>query len=1272
MRLSVRRFLVGVLVSLAALSFYGAVKASSPDMPAKQDSGAQTETPMPAPDDQGQGLRIRQSQDDVDAKSAGCQSCHTATDSVSMHESPAVRIGCTDCHGGDATVSLAAGISPQSPEYQGAKQRAHPKPKVLHSGNSANPVRAYTDWLKEDSDYIRFVNPGDLRVASATCGASGCHAPEVQKVRTSMMTHGAMLWGAALYNNGAFPMKTPHFGESYSKDGLPQRLITFPPPTPEETRLKGVLPFLEPIQRWEISQPGNVLRIFERGGEKKPELGIPQLDERPGRPDVKLGERGFGTLNRTDPVFLGLQKTRLLDPLLHLPGTNDEPGDYRNSGCTACHVVYANDNSPEHSGSYSSFGHSGFTSTVDPTIPKNESGHPIIHQFTRSIPSSQCMVCHMHPGTNMVTTYFGYTWWDNEMDGEQMYPAKQHNPSPAEQQRIQLRNPERAAQRGLWSDLSFLDKVGSPEFAKTLKHTQFADFHSHGWIFRAVYKKDRHGDLLDENNKIVPADDPDKFAKAVHLKDIHLEKGMHCVDCHFTQDSHGNGKLYGETRNAIEIDCVDCHGKVNARATLITSGPASPKGGTNLQLMRTPWGQRQFEWKEGRLFQRSMLEPNKEWEIIQILDSVTPGNPNYNEKARLAKTIQTDGKTWGQGNDTTALAHDNSKMTCYSCHSAWLPTCFGCHLQMTANQRMPMLHNEGLTTRNYTSYNFQILRDDMYMLGVDGTVTGNRIAPVRSACAVLVSSQNPDRGWGYYQQQTVSAEGFSGQSFSPFVPHTVRTKETRGCSDCHVSARGDNNAWLAQVLLQGAGFMNFEGRYIYVASGNKGYHAVAVAEHEEPPTILGSDFQKIVYPADYERFVKKGSRLAPSYGHAGNILDLQVRGEYLYAAMGEGGVRVFDIANIDNKDISERMITAPVSPLGQKFYVKTKYAQAIASPSTLAIDPVRIRWPENEEQPIHLMYGFLYVADKFEGLVIIGNPDPDTKTPGVATLLDGDPSNNFLKRALAFNPDGALNGARRIAFVGSFAYVLCDRGLVVVDLDNPLAPKITAQIGTPALEDARGIAVQFRYAFVVDRNGLKVLNITHPASPVLVENARLPLEDARNIYLARTYAYVAAGRQGVAIVNVEQPEKPVLDQVFNAAGKLNDTNDVKLGMVSSSLFAFVADGKNGLQVVQLFSPQATPKFGGFSPRPVPKLIASYRTSGPALAVSRGIDRDRAVDETGNQLAVFGRRGSRPLNRKEMQGLYLRDGDLYTVTDDPPGPPVDGAQKKPAMAESKPQ
>src|SRR5271157_1813749 len=296
-----------------------------------------------------------------------------------------------------------------------------------------------------------------------------------------------------------------------------------------------------------------------------------------------------------------------------------------------------------------------------------------------------------------------------------------------------------------------------------------------------------------------------------------------------------------------------------------------------------------------------------------------------------------------------------------------------------------------------------------------------------------------------------------------------------------------------------------------------------------------------------------------------------------------------------------------------------------------------------------------YIADKYEGLVIVGDPNLKHKTPGVGTLLDGDPTNNFLQRALAFNPDGALNGARRIAFAGTYAYVLCDRGLAVVDLANPAKPNLVAQIGAPFLDDPRGIAIQFRYAFVVDRVGMKVLDITDLAHPVPIKDVLVPLADARNIYAARTYAYVSAGKQGIAIVNIEAPERPRLDQMFDAEGTLNDTNDIKIGMVSSSQFAFVADGHNGLQVVQLFSPQTTPNFYGFAPRPVPKLIAGYKTKGPALAISRGIDRDRAVDETGHQLAVFGRRGSRPFNFEEMKRLYLRKEQLYTVTDEPPGP-----------------
>src|SRR3954462_7519447 len=485
-------------------------------------------------------------------------------------------------------------------------------------------------------------------------------------------------------------------------------------------------------------------------------------------------------------------------------------------------------------------------------------------------------------------------------------------------------------------------------------------------------------------------------------------------------------------------------------------------------------------------------------------------------------------------------------MTCVTCHSSWTTSCFGCHLSMTANQKTPMLHNEGTETRNWTSYNFHVIRDDAYMLGGDGTVTGNKVSPVRSAFAVVVSSQNANRDWLYYGQQTVSAEGFSGQAFSPYVPHTVRSRETKQCGDCHVSNAKDNNAWSSQVLLFGTGYLNYMSRWAWVATGKEGFEAIAIAERDEPPAILGSDLHKIAYPDRYKKHEEDHGELKESHEHHGNVLDVQLRGEYAYAAMGEEGFRIFDVANIDNKDFSERITSAPVSPLGQKFYVKTKYATSVTTPTTLGVDPTRTRFKENEEQPIHLMTGFLYVTDKYEGLVVVGNSDP--KNPGVATLLDGEPRNNFIKRAYAFNPDGLLTGARRMAFAGVYGYVIADKGLVVINFDNPLKPEVVATIPSPEINQPTGISIQFRYAFITDKEGLKVIDITHKDKPVLVKNAFVSIADARNVYTARTYAYVSGGKQGMVIVDIEQPEHPKLDQVFNANGEMNDTNDIEITM----------------------------------------------------------------------------------------------------------------------------
>ena len=85
-------------------------------------------------------------------------------------------------------------------------------------------------------------------------------------------------------------------------DGVPLRLESPVPVTAEETRRFGYLPFIEPLPRFPLSQPGNVLRIFERGGSKPVEIGNPNPFEPPGRPIRRLSERDFGTVTRVDPV----------------------------------------------------------------------------------------------------------------------------------------------------------------------------------------------------------------------------------------------------------------------------------------------------------------------------------------------------------------------------------------------------------------------------------------------------------------------------------------------------------------------------------------------------------------------------------------------------------------------------------------------------------------------------------------------------------------------------------------------------------------------------------------------------------------------------------------------------------------------------------------------------------------------------------------------------------------------------------------------------------
>ena len=122
-----------------------------------------------------------------------------------------------------------------------------------------------------------------------------------------------------------------------------------------------------------------------------------------------------------------------------------------------------------------------------------------------------------------------------------------------------------------------------------------------------------------------------------------------------------------------------------------------------------------------------------------------------------------------------SCAHGDDKMACYTCHTSWTTSCAGCHLPIEANWKTERHHYEGGETRNFATYNPQVARDDMFLLGRHGRSKGGKIAPVRSSSALVLSSTNANRERIYIQQPPIAASGFSSRR----SPRTTRTPSAR-------------------------------------------------------------------------------------------------------------------------------------------------------------------------------------------------------------------------------------------------------------------------------------------------------------------------------------------------------------------------------------------------------------------------------------------------------------------------------------------------------------
>ena len=371
-----------------------------------------------------------------------------------------------------------------------------------------------------------------------------------------------------------------------------------------------------------------------------------------------------------------------------------------------------------------------------------------------------------------------------------------------------------------------------------------------------------------------------------------------------------------------------------------------------------------------------------------------------------------------------------------------------------------------------------------------------------------------------------------------------------------VGEANDNNAIMAQLLLQGTNFVNFVGMHAWVGLEG-GFEAVRVTEWDEPQAVIGSYLQRFAYPDFYRLHVERNGRELINWtrgetfdrnlsgetrareqfdnivqGTRGRVGCLQNRGEYMFVAEGRGGFRVYDIASIANKGFSERIVTAPFSPLGHDTHValaqrdlhgaadqpadRARPQRGDGGDAAAAARTARTisLLEENQEQRFHPIYNYAVVTDAEEGLFLVN----------VNTLADGDPRNNRLRRAVTWNEGGVLAGARHITLAGHYAYIAAAAGLVVVDLDDPLHPR---HVVTMPLTDARASALQFRYLWVTDAEGLKLFDVTELAKPVPVPSATVPLRRTPGASISPAPTPMSPPRQqGLAIVDITNPERP--------------------------------------------------------------------------------------------------------------------------------------------------
>ena len=215
----------------------------------------------------------------------------------------------------------------------------------------------------------------------------------------------------------------------------------------------------------------------------------------------------------------------------------------------------------------------------------------------------------------------------------------------------------------------------------------------------------------------------DRFYLKV-AEDIHHTKKMACIDCHTRNEIMGDGNNYAHYEEQLEITCRSCH----------DAQPGLTSKQNKLNNVSKKDGQYVLTGKiDGK--ERALRPP----------DEVACGYPGH------------------------------KRLSCSSCHSTWVPQCYGCHAKRDKREK----HLDKLALQETTGWweeGRSYIRYEKPMLGI----WGNQVVVVTPGCQDLVTLID--------EKGEVEEGGFNRFTMAAINPHTIQAKG-RGCKDCHTSPK---------------------------------------------------------------------------------------------------------------------------------------------------------------------------------------------------------------------------------------------------------------------------------------------------------------------------------------------------------------------------------------------------------------------------------------------------------------------------------------------------